>query len=124
MKQIKKIVLGRLIAAIVFSILFVVGILFLVFGLSKHISALLIIGLFIIFLDLYLLPLLWFNFVAWCFYKKLYEEIIATNTITTLELATKLNKKDKDITKGVNVLFENSLMDEYRFVNQYKLVKK
>ena len=124
MKQIKKIVLGRLLAAIMFSILFIVGILFLVLGLSKHISALLVIGLFIIFLDLYLLPLLWFNFVAWCFYKKLYQEIISTNTITTLELATKLNKKDKDITKGVNILFQNSLINEYKFIDQYKLIKK
>ena len=124
MEQVKRIVFRRLIISILFSILFIVGILFLVLGFTKHISALVIIGLFLTFLEIYLLPLLWFNFVAWCFYKKLYKEIMITNTITTLELATKLKKKDKDITKGINILFENSLLYEYRFVDQYNLVKK
>ena len=124
MEQVKRIVFRRLIISILFSILFIVGILFLVLGFTKHISALVIIGLFLTFLEIYLLPLLWFNFAAWCFYKKLYKEIMITNTITTLELATKLKKKDKDITKGINILFENSLINEYRFVDQYKLVKK
>ena len=124
MEQVNKIVLKRLIASIFFSILFIIGILFLVLGLSNHIGVEAIIGGFITFLEAYLLPLLWFNFAAWCFYKKLYKEIENYEQVTTLELAKKLEKKEKDITKGINILFENGLMNEYKFIDQYKLIKK
>ena len=124
MEQVNKIVLKRLIASIFFSILFIIGILFIVLGLSNHIGVEAIIGGFITFLEAYLLPLLWFNFAAWCFYKKLYKEIENYEQVTTLELAKKLEKKEKDITKGINILFENGLMNEYKFIDQYKLIKK
>ena len=124
MEQVNKIVLKRLIASIFFSILFIIGILFIVLGLSNHIGVETIIGGFITFLEAYLLPLLWFNFAAWCFYKKLYKEIENYEQVTTLELAKKLEKKEKDITKGINILFENGLMNEYKFIDQYKLIKK
>ena len=93
-------------------------------GLSNHVGVEAIIGGFITFLEAYLLPLLWFNFAAWCFYKKLYKEIENYEQVTTLELAKKLEKKEKDITKGINILFENGLMNEYKFIDQYKLIKK
>ena len=124
MEQVNKIVLKRLIASIFFSILFIIGILFIVLGLSNHVGVEAIIGGFITFLEAYLLPLLWFNFAAWCFYKKLYKEIENYEQVTTLELAKKLEKKEKDITKGINILFENGLMNEYKFIDQYKLIKK
>ncbi|MBO7078415.1 MAG: hypothetical protein J6W64_01235 [Bacilli bacterium] len=124
MEQVNKIVLKRFIASIFFSILFIIGILFIVLGLSNHVGVEAIIGGFITFLEAYLLPLLWFNFAAWCFYKKLYKEIENYEQVTTLELAKKLEKKEKDITKGINILFENGLMNEYKFIDQYKLIKK
>ena len=124
MEQVNKIVLKRLIASIFFSILFIIGILFIVLGLSNHVGVEAFIGGFITFLEAYLLPLLWFNFAAWCFYKKLYKEIENYEQVTTLELAKKLEKKEKDITKGINILFENGIMNEYKFIDQYKLIKK
>ena len=123
MDKIKKIVRNRLISSIVFSILFITGIVFIVLGLSKSIKLLLIIGLISTFIQFYLLPLLWFNFVAWKYYLKIYKIIIQEDQISTFDIANMLSKKDKDITKAVKILIENDLLQDYQFKDLSKLVK-
>ena len=124
MESINKFITKRLIFACLFSCLFIVGILFIVFGLKLHYQVLLIIGLFICFIEVYLLPLLWFNYAAWLFYKKVYNVVVTKGMLTTIEISNYLNKKDKDVTKGINILCENGLLDEYVFKDQCKLIKK
>ena len=124
MESINKFITKRLIFACLFSCLFIVGILFIVFGLKLHYQVLLIIGLFICFIEVYLLPLLWFNYAAWLFYKKVYNVVVTKGILTTIEISNYLNKKDKDVTKGINILCENGLLDEYVFKDQCKLIKK
>lgn len=123
MDKIKKIVRNRLISSIIFSILFVAGIVLIVLGLSKSIKSLLIIGLVSTFIQFYLLPLLWFNYAAWKYYLKIYQIIIQSDQISTFDIADMLNKKDKDITKAVKILIENDLLQDYQFKDLSKLIK-
>ncbi|MBP5407811.1 MAG: hypothetical protein J6Y42_01565 [Bacilli bacterium] len=123
MKNIKKIIRNRLIASILFSLITILGIIFIILGLSLSKKTLLILGLVFVFLNVYLLPLIWFNYIAWRYYLKIYKLIVEEEILNTFAIADKLNKKDKDITKAVNILIENDLLLDYRFVDQTKLVK-
>ena len=83
----KKIKRNRLIASIIFSILFIIAVVLMILGFKTTKIALVVIGLMLTFLGIYMLPLLWFNFASWCFYYKIYKMIKYDNIDSTFKLA-------------------------------------
>lgn len=119
----KKILLNRLISSIIASFIFIGGIISLIIGIKIQMPLLVYLGIGIIVLGIYVLPLVWFNYIAWRGYSKIYECIINKDSITTFDITKILNKKDKDITKGVRLLFDYDLLKEYRFIDNSKIIK-
>ena len=122
-KELKKIKRNRLIAAIVFSIIFIISIVLMILGFKTSKIALVVIGLMLTFLGIYMLPLMWFNFASWCLYHKIYKMIKYDNIDSTFKLAEALNKKDKDITKAIKIMISYDLFSDYSFKDEKKIIR-
>ncbi len=122
-KELIKIKRNRLIASIIFSILFIFSILLMIYGFKTAKIVFVAIGLMLTFFGIYMLPLMWFNFASWCFYHQLYKMIKYDNIDSTFKLAEILKKKDKDITKAIKIMMSYDLLSDYKFIDESKIVR-
>ena len=95
MKNIKKTKNNLFLIALMMSILFVPGILMIIFGFINHIIFIGVIGIIIVVIDFYGLPIVWMRFGEYNYYYRLFYQItveltttihraIANNTASTL----------------------------------------
>ena len=101
--------------AIILSVGFPCGIVGIVFGATRHITALLVVGIVFTVLGFYVAPTLWPKRSELKFLKLLLISIENDKLLSVSELAGQYNKKEEEIVRNINVLIEKRYLTGYLF---------
>lgn len=122
MKNIKKTKNNLFFISLIMSILFIPGILMIIFGFINHIIYIGVIGIIIVVIDFYGLPILWMRFGEYNYYYRLFYQItIEKINYVTLLAQTNQRKKDK-LLADINFLIGKGYLTNYILKDNERLI--
>ena len=122
MKNIKKTKNNLFLIALMMSILFVPGILMIIFGFINHIIFIGVIGIIIVVIDFYGLPIVWMRFGEYNYYYRLFYQITVEKiNYVTLLAQTNQRKKDK-LLADIHFLIGKGYLTNYILKDNERLI--
>ncbi len=114
-KSIKKDLNNQLIFAIILSVLFVIGIPLIIFGVSSSITFLLVLGIIFVVLGFYGTPIIWTSYANKRQQKMIIDTIIYEHILTVSELAKQLQISEKLIRQHITTAIQKKYIVGYLF---------
>ena len=122
MKNIKKTKNNLFLIALMMSILFIPGILMIIFGFINHIIFIGVIGIIIVVIDFYGLPIVWMRFGEYNYYYRLFYQITVEKiNYVTLLAQTNQRKKDK-LLADIHFLIGKGYLTNYILKDNERLI--
>lgn len=121
MKSLKKNTIVALLVAILLTVCFPAGILGIIFGATKHITALLIVGIVATVLGFYVMPIMWIKFGELKSLQGLLTSIENDNIYDVKTLSTQLSKTVEQTQNDINTLIQKRYLTGFLFVEKQHL---
>ena len=121
MKSLKKNIAITLLVSLLLTVCFPAGILGIVFGASKHTTALLVGGIIATVIGFYVMPFMWIKFSELKGLQSLLTSIENDNIYDVNTLSTQLSKPVLQIQTEVNTLIQKRYLTGFLFVDKQML---
>ena len=121
MKNLKKSINIYLLISLLLTICFPAGVVGIIFGASRHITALLVGGIIATVLGFYVMPMMWIKFAELKSWQGLLTAIESDNIYDVATLSTQLAKSQEQIQNDVNSLIQKRYLTGYLFVDKQHL---
>lgn len=121
MKKLNQKIQTTFIVALIFSIMLPGGILATIFGATKGMTALMVIGIVCIVLGFYGTPMIWISYANKRGLRTILNLIENENIFTVTELSEQLSKRRQDIVSSINALITGGYLTGYLFKNNETL---
>lgn len=118
MNKIKKSAYIWFIIAFVGTVLFVGGIPMIIFGASKHITPLLVLGIICTGFNFYFMPIAWTVYGGRKKYLRIIQAVREENIVTVQQLSQILSTPENQMIADVKAMFEKGYMKGYLFDGQ------
>ena len=118
MSNLKKSAFIWFIIAFVGSVLFVGGIPMIIFGASKHITPIMILGIICTGFNIYFMPVAWITYGGRKKYLRITQAVKEENIVTVQQLSQTLSTPENQMILDVKAMFEKGYMKGYLFDGQ------
>ncbi len=122
MNKIKKEIIFKFILSIVLTIALLAGIFGIIFGATKPLTALLVVGIIGVVLGFYGMPIAWIQFAEKKSLKNFLSLIVEEKITKVNELATQANTNENDIINKINLLIQGGYLKGFLFKDKTELV--
>lgn len=111
-----------LIVALILSVGFPLGVVGIIFGATKSLTALLVVGILFAVAGFYVMPILWINYGELKRKRRILLLINNENIYTTSSLAKQLSIDEESVKNNIAYLIEKGYLTGFLFVDREKLV--